>query len=59
MTVVNAGTDWELDFYSRPVLEADGRKRQVPAAKILDADFEPLALAADLPQLQQPQTLLE
>ena len=27
MTVVNAGTDWELDFYSRPVLEADGRKR--------------------------------
>ena len=22
-----SGTDWELDFYSRPILEADGRKR--------------------------------
>ena len=21
------GADWELDFYSRPILEADGRKR--------------------------------
>ena len=31
-TAVNAssaavGTDWELDFYSRPILEEDGRKR--------------------------------
>ena len=25
--VAMAGADWELDFYSRPILEADGRKR--------------------------------
>ena len=24
---VTVGADWELDFYSRPILEADGRKR--------------------------------
>ncbi|MFN9057118.1 MAG: Tab2/Atab2 family RNA-binding protein, partial [Cyanobacteriota bacterium] len=22
-----SGADWEVDYYSRPVLEADGRKR--------------------------------
>ena len=26
-TAVSKGSDWELDFYSRPILEADGRKR--------------------------------
>ena len=24
---LTAAEDWELDFYSRPILEADGRKR--------------------------------
>lgn len=26
-TTPTVGADWELDFYSRPILEADGRKR--------------------------------
>ena len=26
-TAVSKGSDWELDFYSRPILGADGRKR--------------------------------
>ena len=26
-TTPMVGADWELDFYSRPILEADGRKR--------------------------------
>ena len=25
--VIMNGADWELDFYSRPIVEADGRKR--------------------------------
>ena len=26
-STATVGTDWELDFYSRPILESDGRKR--------------------------------
>ena len=26
-TAVSKGSDWELDFYSRPILDSDGRKR--------------------------------
>ena len=26
-SAVSKGSDWELDFYSRPILDADGRKR--------------------------------
>ena len=26
-SAASLGTDWELDFYSRPILESDGRKR--------------------------------
>jgi hypothetical protein len=26
-SAVSNGSDWELDFYSRPILDADGRKR--------------------------------
>ena len=39
------GADWELDFYSRPILEADGRKRwellvtATPAADATEIPF--------------------
>ena len=39
------GADWELDFYSRPILEADGRKRwellitATPAADARETPF--------------------
>ena len=43
---LTAAEDWELDFYSRPILEADGRKRwellitSTPAAT---GDAEPVS----------------
>ena len=45
---LTAAEDWELDFYSRPILEADGRKRwellitSTPAAT---GDAEPFRLS--------------
>ena len=44
-TTPTVGADWELDFYSRPILEADGRKRwellitATPAADAKETPF--------------------
>ena len=49
---LTAAEDWELDFYSRPILEADGRKRwellitSTPAAS---GDAEPFRFAKVCP----------
>ena len=49
---LTAAEDWELDFYSRPILEADGRKRwellitSTPAAT---GDAEPFRFAKVCP----------
>ena len=42
---VRPSLDWELDFYSRPILEADGRKRWelliCSSADVLQGDSDP------------------
>ena len=46
------GTDWELDFYSRPILESDGRKRWellVTATPDPEAGGEPFRFAKRCP----------
>lgn len=51
-STATVGTDWELDFYSRPILESDGRKRWellVTATPDPEAGGEPFRFAKRCP----------
>ena len=51
-STASVGTDWELDFYSRPILESDGRKRWellVTATPDAEAPGEPFRFAKRCP----------
>ena len=51
-SAASIGTDWELDFYSRPILESDGRKRWellITATPNADAPAEPFRFAKRCP----------
>ena len=51
-STASIGMDWELDFYSRPILESDGRKRWellVTATPDPDANGEPFRFAKRCP----------
>ena len=51
-SAASIGTDWELDFYSRPILESDGRKRWellITATPNADVPAEPFRFAKRCP----------